>query len=133
MRYAKATVNGVCGVILLPDNWSPIYYYLSKANTYDAGYNSNCISENDWIQHLESNGAIFLPAANSRRGKIYQHLPDGHEVGRYWSSTIHEYNQSFAYDMCFYDWLIYGYDSYCCHLSEAISIRLVRELNPIFM
>lgn len=131
IRYAKATVKGMCGVILLPDSWCPIYYYLSKANTYDADYNSNCISEHDWIRHLESNGAIFLPAANSRRGKMYQHLPGGHEVGRYWSSTIHEYDQSFAYDMCFYNWILYGSDSYCCHLSEAISVRLVREVITI--
>ena len=51
IRYAKATVNGVNGVILLPDNWSVANYSLSNTNKSDASFKSNFISQNDWITH----------------------------------------------------------------------------------
>lgn len=63
IRYAKATVNGVNGVILLPDNWSSSNYSLSNTNKPDASFSSNCISQSDWTNKFEANGAVFLPAA----------------------------------------------------------------------
>lgn len=62
-RYAKATVNDVCGVILLPDNWSISYYPLNNTDVKTATYTANIISSSDWISRLEAHGAVFLPAA----------------------------------------------------------------------
>jgi len=80
IRYAKAKVNDVNGVILLPDGWSTNYYSLSNTNSGDASFTSNIITATQWAT-LEQHGAVFLPAAGSR---------DGGNVGirgNYWSAS----------------------------------------------
>ncbi|MCR5070491.1 MAG: hypothetical protein K6A62_00995 [Bacteroidales bacterium] len=84
IRYAKATVNSVAGMILLPDDWSTSYYTLASTNTASADYTANTISLSDWTSKLEAHGAVFLPAAGYRSGTgIYYVGSDG----LYWSST----------------------------------------------
>ncbi|MDY6437374.1 MAG: PEGA domain-containing protein [Bacteroidales bacterium] len=84
IRYAKAIVNGVSGVILLPDNWSSSTYSLSNTNKYDAGFSSNRISQSDWTNKFEANGAVFLPAAGRRYGtNVY----DVGSCGFFWSAS----------------------------------------------
>ena len=86
IRYAKATVNGVNGVILLPDNWSTGNYSLSNTNKTDASFSSNRISQTDWQNKFESNGAVFLPAAGDRSGTgVY----DVGSYGNYWSASYY--------------------------------------------
>ena len=82
-RFAKAIVNGVNGLILLPDSWNTSYYYLSSANSYGANFNSNVISASQWTV-LEDNGAVFLPAAGYRNERSIMSLL---AYGGYWSST----------------------------------------------
>lgn len=88
IRYAKARVNSVNGVVLLPDNWNSNTYSLSNTNTYDASFNSNVISASQWTT-LENAGAIFLPAAGYRyQTSVY----DVGSNGYYWSSSYEELN-----------------------------------------
>ena len=54
IRYAKATVNGVFGLVLLPDDWKTTIYGIKDGTV---------ISQSDWTSKLEANGAVFLPAA----------------------------------------------------------------------
>ena len=61
IRFAPAKVNGVGGIILLPDDWNASYYSLNSTNNPGASYNSNIISADDWLSMLEANGAVFLP------------------------------------------------------------------------
>ncbi|MBO4892998.1 MAG: InlB B-repeat-containing protein [Prevotella sp.] len=68
IRYAKATVNGVTGVILLPDDWDASYYALNNTNTANVGWSSNPISASDWTASLEAHGAVFLPTSGNRDG-----------------------------------------------------------------
>ena len=63
VRFAKATVAGVKGVILLPDQWRTAVYPLNSVNREDAGYAVNTVSLSDWNQHLAPSGAAFLPDA----------------------------------------------------------------------
>jgi hypothetical protein len=66
IRYAKANVNNVNGVILLPDDWSSSIYSLNNINTNCTGdFSSNTISSSQWTT-LENAGAVFLPAAGFR-------------------------------------------------------------------
>ena len=82
IRYAKAQVNGVNGVILLPDNWSASTYSLNNTNNDSAEYTGNVIGKTDWTDILEPNGAVFFPAAGNRNGtSVYSYSSD------YWSST----------------------------------------------
>jgi len=84
IRFAKARVNGVNGLILLPDDWSNNYYSLNSSNSSGASFSSNVIDSTTWMNSLESRGAVFLPAAGQRSGLI----PDlGNWGGYYWSSS----------------------------------------------
>ena len=83
-----AQVNGVNGLIFLPDNWT-----CPAGVTFKSGFHSNLGAEyyaayqtftvDQWSK-LESTGAIFLPAAGYRVGtNVYNVQHDGH----YWSTT----------------------------------------------
>ena len=90
IRYAKAQVNNVHGVILLPDNWSSSYYTLYSINDGGASYSSNVISASTWANSLEAHGAVFLPAANSRDGTSYVIGI----FGVYWSASYNSSNSA---------------------------------------
>lgn len=86
VRYAHACVNGVNGMILLPDDWDVNYASLSHVND-DGEFDYNVITEREWYNHFESHGAVFLPASGDRGnlgGTLIDHLGTG---GYYWSST----------------------------------------------
>ena len=65
IRFVKAQVHGVNGLILLPDSWSSSSYYLNNVNQMNASFTSNVINYG-WEQYLFFNGAVFLPAAGYR-------------------------------------------------------------------
>ena len=89
-RFAKAKVNNVEGLVVLPDNWNPSYYYLSEANSASANYSANVIDENGWTNALEAHGAVFLPAGSYRRAasEIEQSNPF---KAYYWTSSNVKY------------------------------------------
>jgi len=91
IRYAKAQVNGVNGIILLPDDWNAATYNLNDTNTDNAAYSSNAISATEW-NTLENAGAVFLPAAGYRFGTS---VGDVGSCGYYWSASY--FNSSYAY------------------------------------
>ena len=74
IRYAKATVNGVFGLVLLPDDWKPTIYGIKDGTV---------ISKSDWTNKLEANGAVFLPAAGYRFNNWEKSVGTD---GYYWSS-----------------------------------------------
>ncbi len=97
VRYAKATVNGVAGLIIVPDNWDNTTNTLNSTNTANASFTANTISTAaDWTNNYEAAGCVFLPAAGYRRGTtVYYAGSDG----SYWSSTY--YDSSSAYYLNF--------------------------------
>ena len=74
IRYAKATVNGVFGLVLLPDDWKTTIYGIKDGTV---------ISKSDWTNKLEANGAVFLPAAGYRFNNWEKSVGTD---GYYWSS-----------------------------------------------
>lgn len=84
IRFARAQVNGINGVVLLPDDWDDSYYSLKSTNINGAKFTSNIISSVTWINALESNGAVFLPLAGCRYINTVSVVGSN---GRYWSST----------------------------------------------
>ena len=87
IRYAKANVNGVNGVILLPDDWDTSTCSLVGTNTPDASFSSNTFTAPQW-SILELSGAVFLPAAGNRRGTS---VSDVGSEGRYWTASFGEF------------------------------------------
>ena len=87
-RFAKAEVNGVRGLILLPDDWNTDYYTLKYINksSLDVDKSGNDITIEDWTSKLEAHGAVFLPLAGQRR--VDSHVVDNvNAQGYYWTST----------------------------------------------
>ena len=97
IRFAKASVNDVNGVILLPDDWNSNYYALSDTNSKSASYTSNTITSSEW-NILELLGAVFLPATGYRFGTSVKNVGIR---GYYWSSSY--VNSNYAYGVYFYD------------------------------
>lgn len=126
IRYAKAIVNDVNGVILVPDNWDNSYTF-NSANTAWAKYNSNVISQDKW-KDLECKGCVFLPAAGSIISHTNLVTSDGIS-GRYWSSSSYSIGDGFAYYMYFGDVELDAKgitDRWC-----GRSVRLVHDARPI--
>lgn len=83
IKFVKATVSGVKGIILFPDDWNVDYFKLNNANSPDTSFICNRITKNEWINIFEPKGAIFMPAAGYRDGSI----KDAGTLCRYWSAT----------------------------------------------
>lgn len=98
IRYANACVNGMNGLILLPDYWDSGTYPLSNTNEpYNTSYSSNTISASQWA-NMEQHGAVFLPAAGYRLGTSVNNVGSH---GYYWLySCDYDYYGYHAYSMC---------------------------------
>ncbi len=121
-RYAKATVNGVSGLILLPDDWKTSYYTLNSTNNGSANYTSNSITASQWST-LEQHGAVFLPAAGYRNGTTVSTVGS---YGYYWTTSCS--GSSYAYNVLISSTNLDA-NSYI-YRSRGRSVRLVCQSNP---
>jgi hypothetical protein len=112
----EGTVNGMNGLILLPDDWT-----LPEGLTFVGGYigneeyTENVYNLEQW-ETMEKAGAIFLPHAGSRTGGygnmwngsaeatfvnpetgFYSWVDNIQVYGYYWSSTLHPSNSNLVY------------------------------------
>ena len=143
--FGFGTVNGVRGIIVLPDNWGHPTDIIFTPST-DKGlswqndeykaedYNHNHFSDNtytlDQWNIMESYGALFLPAAGYRMGS---HLDMHFPYGCYWSSTHSSYDAYFL-DFCTCEVCKDPWDILSPHAAgwrgHGNSVRLIREINP---
>ena len=125
-KYGAAKVNGITGVVLLPDNWT-----LPSGCGFTAGM-TNASSWNDWSlvastniydasqwSLMESAGAVFLPAAGGCYGTGVYPV---RSYGFYWSAT--------PYDTGYACYLGFGsddlYPQRSSNRNSGLSVRLVR-------
>ena len=81
-KFAAGNINGVGGLIILPDNWTqPSECAFTSGFAPDWTLNSYTLAQ--WEQ-MEDAGAVFLPAAGYRYGSNVNFV--GYD-GDYWSST----------------------------------------------
>ena len=119
IRYAKAQVNNVNGVILLPDDWDVTYFTLYNTDLEYASFNSNIINNTQW-NVMEQHGAVFLPAAGYRDGTS---VNDVCSHGCYWSTSY--YTSSHSFGLCITDFSLIP-DSQCHpYRYYGRSVRLV--------
>lgn len=91
IRYAKAQVNGVNGVILVPDDWNVTTFSLNNTNESGADFTSNVVGEMVWRDTFEPAGAVFLPAAGKSNGLPSVIGVTGVGVtGFYWSASYYD-------------------------------------------
>ena len=120
-----AQVNGVNGLVFLPDNWT-----CPEGVTFKSGFHSSygvdyyaayqTFTSEQWSK-LEAAGAVFLPAAGGRDGSsVY----DVQLFGYYWSAI--EYNSNYA------RYLNFSSGGACMGLinrNYGRSVRLVKDVN----
>lgn len=124
IRYVAAKVNGVNGLLLLPDDWEVSYYALNNTNpAYNSwSFEDNIITAEDWISIFELNGVVFLPTAGGRLGTSVWEVGT---MGFYWSSTISSATRAMGVHFANGD-LYYHQDG---DRYDARSVRLVRPLE----
>ena len=134
--YTYATVCGVHGMILLPDNW-----VLPDSVTFAAqqhNWTSNVYDSTAWSR-MEGAGAIFLPAAGNRMLSNTTSSLVIHNVGNaghYWSASGHLYYPTYSYTPSQHAYRMgffgttgnppQGYLSVECYW--GLSVRLIRNL-----
>ena len=119
-----AQVNGVNGLIFLPDSWTcPSGVTLKSGfhNNYGVDYYADhqTFTADQWSK-LEAAGAVFLPASGYRAGSTVYIVQNR---GYYWSAT--ELNSYFAYFLYFTSG---GADMLDSYRSRGLSVRLVKDL-----
>lgn len=121
-KKAWSVVNGVYGLILLPDEFfDPRTSEGHKAFTHGTGSVKNTYSADNWRQ-MENAGAVFLPAAGIRSATT---ISDVNTEGNYHSSTIK--GSTSAY--------VTGFSSSSvatdkeCGRSSGCSVRLVKDVD----
>ena len=120
IRYAKATINDVFGMLILPDNWSASAFTLNDTNDVSSSYYSNNITVSD-MEYLESLGVVFLPAGSYRSGTdIENHNPF---KAYYWTSTYSSGVKSFYVE--FNNTQLFVGERFRYH---GLSVRLVQDL-----
>ncbi|MBR0073638.1 MAG: hypothetical protein IJP95_07350 [Bacteroidales bacterium] len=122
IRFAKATVNGIAGLLLLPDQWKSSIYTLVDCNTRTSSYSSNVITLADW-RMLESRGCVFLPGACYRDNNVFMRAYE--TDGYYWLSTHLDATGQHAYRFVFSN--IAVDDNYNGNRYRGESVRLVKE------
>lgn len=80
--YGRGIINGIRGMIVLPDDWSGKKHDIPFIPGNSSKFDDNTYSQKQWAL-LESEGAVFLPAAGERHGAEVE----GGAYGNYWSST----------------------------------------------
>lgn len=120
IRFAMGNVNGVDGLILLPDNWDASTYPLNKTNDDYGGFHANTISATVWTTVLEANGAVFLPKTVGREGTTIT------TNCNYWSSTHSDGN--YAYSV-YLDSNYFSFGNIVNNRSIGNVVRLVRSLQ----
>lgn len=121
-RYTKATVAGVSGIILFPDNYAHpagVTVTVSEAayNTSNKAYNTFTVDATNWST-METAGCVFLPAAGYRNSTTV----NSSSTGFYWSSTVN--NAVSAYYANFSSGSLYPAPS--DNRYYGMSVRLVR-------
>ena len=118
-----ARVNGVNGLIFLPDYWTcpaGITFKSGFPSSYYIEYYYQTFTADQWSK-LEKSGAVFLPAAERRHGTYAYDVQD---YGYYWSATA--YDSYDAYSLRFYSerTSMDYYNRFFGH-----SVRLVKDLQ----
>lgn len=120
IRFAKAIVEGVRGLLLLPDDWDSTYCHLRHFNDDDVDYSSNSLTEPFWTEKAEAQGAVFLPAAGIRD---FGYVGLVGKYGLYWSSSC--LNPKGALGIYFSN--SFFYHSFTTDKCSGRSVRLVRD------
>lgn len=127
IRFAKAKLNNVNGLLLLPDDWNADAFPLNNTDDAASTFSSNMISLNKW-KDMEGAGAVFLPAAGGRDERT---VVDFDKVCYYWSASENISGgvliSGIAYAVGVNDEELVG--DYSTKMCYGLAVRLVRSIN----
>lgn len=122
--YAKATVNGVNGVVVFPDVYehpAGVALPTSINATGSGGWDGNIYSASEWAK-MEAAGCVFMPiTARMNNGEVVATA-----YGCYWSSTVGS-TQGHAFYVLFSSANFY-YNSTSCYRNYGQAVRLVQDI-----
>ena len=125
-KYGISSINGVNGLVLLPDEWT-----LPEGLTFNSGViddedysKMNKYSLTGWYA-MERAGAVFLPAAGYGE-RDDNDVEEINTSGGYWSSTSGEEEMANLLQAEAKDVGVYHYDRFC-----GFSVRLVMDAAQI--
>jgi len=123
-KTGVASVNGVNGLILLPDEWTlpeGIVFTSGAAGNSRSEYYStgNSYTASEWSK-MEANGAVFLPAAGGRGANV----DNVGSHGIYWSSSA--IDRIYAENMTFQS---FYWGTYSGRRDRGFSVRLVQDVE----
>ncbi|MBR5442957.1 MAG: hypothetical protein IKV22_01045 [Paludibacteraceae bacterium] len=134
--WTFARVNGILGIILVPDDWE-----IPQSINYIPRENINTYSISEW-EKLEETGAVFLPAAGSREidlessSNLYKLkvilVEDVGTIGYYWTSTSASSHYPWrAIPFLFNEnqWKIPAIYSDAFSFLQGYSVRLVQDVK----
>lgn len=138
-RFGWGTIDGVSGIIILPDTWTQpenitFASCFARGLSYKNGwyvdenatnnhYTDNSYSVAEW-KLMEQAGAVFLPAAGCRENGSIRKVD---EEGRYWSCTVNDKDDYYAGVVSFYE-IVLGQGDVL--LNGGVSVRLVCDVSP---
>ena len=120
-RYAKCTVNGVNGLLILPDVFTlPNGLTMANINTANAAFTGNAYTLEQW-ELLKAAGGAFLPACGYRSGSGLRYAGS---CGSYWHASLCESYPNYAWGIYFNSGYqgVSSYDRY-----YGLSVRAVRS------
>jgi len=115
-----ATVNGVVGLIIMPDGWEASSVALTIRTYYD--YSVNIINTTDWAV-LEGEGCVFLPTAGIRQGTTMYYIGEATE---YWSSTLMDATRAYYVNI---ETSGINTENFHQYRYAGQSVRLVKDAN----
>lgn len=140
--FAFGSVDGIRGLIILPDDWNIAFNGVSFIPSMQKGLEQSGNQYTNWVdvlhrsfhnhwldnsytlvdwQEMEKAGAIFLPAAGNRYGKRIEGVQF---FGNYWSNKV--YGNNYANSLSFTNDVI---NPQCDgNTSTGYSVRLVKDL-----
>lgn len=140
-KYGVAMVNGVSGIVLLPDKWTlpqGVTFTSGVANASGEEYYQtvNNYTTEQW-EKMENAGAVFLPAAGylsmGHNGYGYVGTVKDKEKGYYWSSSCYSEDDGYEYTYETDPSMLYITSSLVSVFSRGsymgFSVRLVRDVK----
>lgn len=119
-KKGLGSINGINGLIILPDSWiiPEGCDFIASTSTYS----NNTYTPEQWGL-MEASGAIFLPSAGGRNGTRVNN--DVGQNGLYWTSTAADYYTQAAYYTGFNSGsLLFFYSS---GRADGRSVRLIQD------
>ena len=124
-RYGVAAVNGISGLVILPDDWTlPAgcdFTSGSKSVNVWTGSSKNNYTADQWAA-MEEAGAVFLPASGCRNGITVENIGT---AGSYWSSSSMMGNGAYA----LYLYMGILYPQYLSPRNIGGAVRLVTDIK----